>query len=76
MEWMPWRRHREAWVKWPMLWLFVAPIKFSTNTSMSIKNGVDSGVWVECCCICSSIKRSNGCGGRAFPISISFAMTS
>ena len=51
MEWIPWRRHLEKWVRWSNLGLFVVPIKSSTNTSTSVTKGLDADGWVMCCCI-------------------------
>ena len=55
--------------------IVLARIKSYTNTSMSMKKGVDAGGWVECCCVYCSRICSKGCRGRGFPILINFTMT-
>ena len=76
MEWIPWKRHRDIWVRWSLLWLFLVPIKLPTNTSMSVTNGVAADGWAECCCIFFSIIFSNAFWGRFFSKTIIFVMTS
>ena len=76
MEWIPWTRQRDTWVRWSLLWVFVAPIKSSANTSMRLTYGLDDYGWSDCWCIVFIIIFSNWWEGRGSPIFISFLMTS
>ena len=75
VEWMPWIRYRDTWVRLSLLWLWVAPIKLSTKPSLSVTYRVYDDSSSECWCILFSMIFLKGCGGRGYIILMSFLMT-